>query len=541
MNYISICSGIEAATVAWKPLGWKALAFAEIEPFPNALLQYYYPDVPNLGDISTVDWRKFRGAVDLVVGGTPCQSFSVAGTRKGMDGSSGLVREYFRLLSECKPRWFLWENVPGVLSSSSEGGGQSDFSFIMSQWHELGYNVSFRILDAQYFGVPQRRRRIFALGCLAGWQYPAKVLFEWYGLQGYPAPSRKTRKADPGQAEKGIGGTGRTVATAESRPDECVFRESGYADFADGVGTLKASGGQIGGGSETLVASTLTAKKGYRLDVSDTYVLDDQGGQQMSVKKDVIGTLRAEAHGHEPLIFRNGDFSRYIEDDVAGPIKARDYKDASDLVTTAFKLRQGKEGGGKGYLGSEEKAFTLSTHQDQQIWCLAGNIIDRQIQNGGNGAGFQEDVSYTLNTVDRHAVCGTLNASGAGTSRPAGQGNELDFCIPVDTQNAIGRGKNHTLGIGKESDPQYTLSASHEHGIIIPNAVRRLTPLECERLQAFPDNYTNIPFRGKPASDGVRYKALGNSMCVNVMRWIGQRIQMVEDEIKMRDRDRVGR
>lgn len=518
MRYISVFSGIEAATVAWRPLGWKAVAFSEIEPFPCKVLEHHYPEVPNLGDISKVDWRKFRGTVDLVVGGSPCQSFSVAGKREGMDGASGLVREYFRLLSECKPKWFCWENVPGVVSSN----GGADWLFILREWHKLGYHVAFRVLDAQYAGVPQRRRRIFAVGYLGDWRPPAKVLFEQYSLQRHPAPSRKKRQENHSGVERGS------------------FTAGSYAGYREGVGTLRAAGGDLGGCSETLVAKTLTAKNGYRLNAQDENLL------------------------------------------VAKCLTSKNQR--NDMETETL------------------------------VYSIAGNTIDRQLQNGGNGAGFQEDISYTLNTVDRHAVaecysfdslasnsmkspnpnsgcrpvevsktldtsngdhsknqggiavcypintmvamrhgknvkdscfsvgedgdpqftlsaahehavgvCGTLNASGAGTSRPAGQCNELDFCIPTVMKQREGKpggGKGQLIG----EDKSFTLSCNQDQALFF-QGVRRLTPKECLRLQGFPDDYLDI----HGASDGSKYKACGNSMCVNVMRWIGEHIQAVED------------
>ena len=174
MRYISVCSGIEAASVAWEPLGWEPVAFAEIDPFPSAVLKHHYPDVPNLGDISKVDWRPYRGSVDLVVGGTPCQSFSVIGGRKGLKGASGLIYDYFRLLDEVRPKFFLWENVPGALNQDNGRAFQS----ILREWDKLGYSVAWRILNAEHFGAPQLRRRVFALGYTGDWKTPAKILFE---------------------------------------------------------------------------------------------------------------------------------------------------------------------------------------------------------------------------------------------------------------------------------------------------------------------------------------------------------------------------
>ena len=329
MKYISVCSGIEAATVAWHSLGWEAVAFAEIDAFPSAVLAHHFPTVPNLGDISKVDWRPYHGTVDLVVGGTPCQSFSIAGKREGLDGASGLVFEYFRLLREVQPRWFVWENVPGSFSS----GKGSDFQSILREWEKLGYHVAWRVLDAQYFGVPQRRRRIFAVGHLGDWRYPAQVLFERESLRGHPAKGGEKRKGSAAHAKNGT-----------------------RIDWPARVG------------------STLNAHFGEKMGLENQHI--NEGA---------------------PLFVP--------------------------------------------------------------------------------------------------AKIGTLAASGAGTSRPAGQGNELDFVVPAQ------------------------------------NAVRRLTPRECERLQGFPDNYTDIPYRGKDhASDGPRYKALGNSMAVPCMRWIGERINNIENQ-----------
>ena len=407
MKYISVCSGIEAATVAWRPLGWEAEAFAEIEPFPSAVLAHHYPEIPNLGDITKVAWRKYAGAVGLIVGGTPCQSFSVAGKQEGLDGASGLVREYFRILEEVRPRWFVWENVPGCLFSK----GGADFAFILGQWNELGYHVAWRVLDAQYFGVPQRRRRVFAVGHLGGWQYPAAVLFEPESLRGNTSPRRKAGKENPGSVTESIGNTVANSLLTKVRHNA---------------------------GDETLIAKCLTSSN-QRLDwETETLVLNDQGGKRMDISEGVAGTLRSQSKGHEPIVFEPGIMSRdggYVYEGTAPTLRAEP--------------------------GDNQPA----------IFCIAGNTIDRQIQNGGNGSGFQQEISYTLNTIDRHAVA-------QNTSFPC---------------------------------------------------VRRLTPTECERLQGFPDGYTDIEFKGKPAPDGARYKALGNSMAVPCMRWIGKRIQTMED------------
>lgn len=189
MRYISIFSGIEAASVAWEPLGWEPVAFSEIDEFPSAVLRSRYPNVPNLGDITRVDWTEYRGTVDLVVGGSPCQSFSIAGKREGLSGASGLMWEYIRCIQDIMPEWLIWENVPGALSS--ERGWA--FEQLLSSLDVLGYGLAWRVLDAQFFGVAQRRRRVFLVGHL-GDMRACEVLFESEGLRWDTPSSREKRE-----------------------------------------------------------------------------------------------------------------------------------------------------------------------------------------------------------------------------------------------------------------------------------------------------------------------------------------------------------
>ena len=190
MKYGSVCSGVEAASLAFEPLGWQPQWFSEIDKFPSAVLQHHWPDVPNLGDMTSNEFKQRATPVDLIVGGTPCQSFSVAGLRKGLDDQNGnLALEFCRLIDRATPKWFVWENVPGVLSSNKG----RDFGSIVGAMAEIGYNCAWRILDAQHFGTPQRRRRIFLVGHSgADGREAAAVLFEQHSLQGHPPPSRET-------------------------------------------------------------------------------------------------------------------------------------------------------------------------------------------------------------------------------------------------------------------------------------------------------------------------------------------------------------
>ena len=190
MRYLSLCSGIEAATVAWNPLGFKATAYSEIEPYSCHLLNHYYPETPNLGDMSEYSsWPELE--FDLSVAGTPCQSFSIVGRRAGLDDPRGhLALIYLGIVRKFRPRWFLWENVAGVLSS----GGNRDFASFLSTLAQLGYGYAYRILDARYFGVPQSRRRVYVVGYLGDWRCAAAVLFQPGTLQ-HEKKQRRARDA----------------------------------------------------------------------------------------------------------------------------------------------------------------------------------------------------------------------------------------------------------------------------------------------------------------------------------------------------------
>ena len=239
MRYVSVCSGIEAATLAWHPLGWTPAAFAEIDRFPSSVLKHRYPHVPNVGDFTTIRGDEF-GTIDLLVGGTPCQDFSVAGLRKGMAGKRGqLTIEFadlaYRLATGARTRWLAWENVPGVLSIDDgeafalflsrltgkpvlvpDGGWQN--SGIIVQGSDAHFGLAYRVLDAQFFGVPQRRRRVFVIGYLGDWRRAAAVLFERHSLSGHPPPRREKGKGTAAGSAPCLNGSGRGVRnTGESR------------------------------------------------------------------------------------------------------------------------------------------------------------------------------------------------------------------------------------------------------------------------------------------------------------------------------------
>ena len=406
MNYLSVCSGIEAATVAWHDMGWNPVGFSEIDKFPSQLLAHHYPNVTNYGDMTKFKEWNINEPVNLLVGGTPCQSFSVAGLRKGLDDPRGnLMLTYLAMADHFKPKWLLWENVPGILSSN----GGADFAALLQGLAQLGYGFAYRVLDAQYFGVPQRRRRVFVVGCLGDWRSAAKVLFESESLCRDITPRRSEGQKATGTLTRG-------------------FEDRGY-DLD-----------QIAGGAYKIeqyaeTAQCLTTKKRDDAE-SETFAL--------GIRKDgnPCPTF-TKAHSH----------------------------------TVAFGFEPGitkREGNPSRF--SEEMSPTL------------------RAQMGDNQVEVAIATAYNITFCD---------ANGTRKDRPDGG----LYVNETDTSNTLTR-----AGVGTNA--------------INDMRVRRLTPMECERLQGFPDNYTNTP----TSSDTTRYKALGNSMAVPCMSWIGNRINEINND-----------
>ena len=393
MRYLSVCSGIEAASVAWEPLGWTPIAFSEIEKFPSKVLAHRFPNVPNLGDMTRYkEWNIERGSVDVLVGGTPCQSFSVAGLRKGLDDPRGnLALTFVAMVDHYRPEWVIWENVPGVLSSS----GGRDFGSFLGALGQLGYGFAYRVLDAQYFGVPQRRRRVFVVAHSSGdSRRAAEVLFEPESLRGDTPKSRKT---------------GQDTAQCLTTGTGCRYDPN----------------------TETLIPVM------YQNNQTDARIKEETRTSQTVLARWGTGG------GNTPLVGQ--PIAHAFQQNVREEVRL---VNGDGQITGALSSN----------LGMHQQNFII------QPIALAENTIGRQPLNGGNGDGY-------------------------------------------------------TVG-----GPMYTLNATGVHGVAHPDhsmAVRRLTPTECERLQGFPDGWTNIH---TDTPDGPRYKALGNSMAVPVMRWIGGRI-----------------
>lgn len=382
LRFGSVCSGIEAASVAWESLGFDPAWFAEVDQFPNAVLRHHWPEVPNLGDITVgdfIDRCKSRGNIDVLVGGTPCQGFSTSGKRGGInDPRSALAMRYIEIAKTLKPEWVVWENVPGCLTSN----GGRDFGAFVGQVAKCGYRWAYRVLDAQFFGVPQRRRRVFLVGCL-GTGRPETILFEQKGQGRDSAESSKTETRVPhvpAIGVRGITGLGRNTFPC--------------------------------------------------------------------LRTNVYNNSDPNMEADSLIIQRSGDVTCIHSDAISR---------SSDAVTPSPDAE--------------------------------GKI---RLRRPGLGV-ISDGTSYTINATSPHAVAYQCHGSNVGPMGTLRKGNgSLTGGVPfVANENLI---------------------------------VRRLMPVECERLMGFPDNHTLVTYLGKQAKDGHRYKSLGNSIAIPVLRWIGSRL-----------------
>lgn len=650
--YASACSGIEAATAAWKPLGWRAAWFAEIEPFPCAVLNHHYPEVPNLGDISAEDFADRAaslGPLDVLIGGTPCQSFSVAGKRESLaDDRGNLALVFCRLVERLDPWCVLWENVPGVLSTRDNAFGCFLAGLVgsaaplvpggpASRWPDAGLvrgprrTAAWGILDAQHFGLAQRRRRVFVASLRADdWRCPAALLFEPHGLQGDPAPgreeeSRVTPSVTPG-ARRASGNRSSELLTM-------AFQANGSGSFR--AGAISAAASDDNGSNQLVVSPPLTTKPWSDRDCQHDRLVAD--------------TLKAH-HG------RNREDDTYIPE-IAHSLRGEGFDASEDgtgrgtpLIPVAFNPQAGGKQTSLGFDPASPTAGTLGCSQGIAVayQCQGSNVGpmgtlrrgrgDVQsgvpfIVNGANSCAVKDhareaDVSRCLDGTGGFAAGqgGTVVAQGFSelgeghvtyqeTDRAAslrttsgGGGTKANLIIDAEADRVrvvvrdtwtgdvatddrwdalwwmegngscdcnrallfghpnvregycdgcvrywivsvtpmpegctlddfnqdyptIGVGAGIDLRNGVETgDISQTLQSHHrsnslnaEPTILEAMAVRRLTPVECERLQGFDDGYTDVPFSGKPAADGPRYRAIGNSMAVTVIQWLGRR------------------
>jgi DNA (cytosine-5)-methyltransferase 1 len=572
MKYLSVCSGIEAVSVAWGSLGWQPAMFAEIDPFCCWLLRsryrasrpLYMPsphDAPsrkeakqraaairnivalptegaviNAGDFTRIGADDV-GTIDLLAGGTPCQPFSVAGKRAGLDDPRGnLTIEFARLAGRLRPLWLVWENVPGVLSIDD---GRT-FGAFLGMLVELGYGVAYRVLNAQHFGVPQRRRRVFVVGHLGGWRGPATVLLERHSLSGHPPPRREARQGAAGGVEVGPAG-GRLTDTAPTIDAGC---KDGFIRNQLGVGVLSSTDE-----SETLIAHALSAdgfdasedgtgrgtpvvpvaicrahtqSNGSGLSDDVAHTLESGGAQAVAFAQNSRDEVRLHGGDGKTIGALAAQPGAKQQSYIA--FSAKDYgADADNVAPTLRGMghdRSHANGGGQVAI-----AFT----QNQEGDVLSGDVMQSLGTNANATGRNAPTVAFTLHGSDGTvSAASSTDVAGSLRTRAPGSIENSSTTAVLQEQSVAWSGE-----LTASTDVAGTLRRGGEggrlDGVMTPQmAVRRLTPRECERLQGFPDDYTLVEYRGKLSADGPRYKALGNSMAVPVMRWIGERIAAVD-------------
>ena len=569
MTLGSLFDGIGGFPLAAVHCGGVPVWASEIEPFPMRVTKLRFPDMLHVGDITKLDGAKLP-PVDVICGGSPCQDLSVAGLRKGLAGErSGLFMDQVRIVKEMRaederrgvsddfirPRYLVWENVPGAFSSANG----EDFRAVIEEivhikdstchvprpdtgrWESAGaailgdqFSLAWRVLDAQYWGVAQRRRRIFLVADFGGLTAP-KILFEQERLPGDPAEGQDQGKGVTAAAGNSSADSGGSRVAEEKQVD--IFAV--HIDQREETINLNGISGALMATTnlqmQTFVAGGM--RKFESAEKEECLCLNDQGGERMDVSVDVTATLRAGMSGHPPLVMG-------IQQGGAGTEKTPDPALTEEAETGGNNQQILFENHGidARYTGPHEVAPTMSDRYGTggnnvplvsdmpESYCIAGNIIDREVQNGGNGLGCQPDISYTLTSADRHAVFSRQRSdeflqNRVTATQSARQHKDATDLVCEPYQNTVG-----TIGYTdhKGINNQYV----SEDKCIVENRrlIRRLTPLECERLQGFPDHWTDIP----GASDSARYKALGNSVaipCVDfVLRGIAYFLRKMKEE-----------
>ena len=482
LSFISMFSGIEAASVAFNPLGWRAVCFAEIEKFPSRVLAHHYPDVPNVGDMTQHDWGQYRGKVDIVCGGPPCQAFSVAGLRESLNDARGnLSLVYMRALHAIQPRNAIVENVPGWLSTKDNAFGCFLAGLVGAsdalpppsgkRWPNAGMvsgpkgRAAWRVLDAQFFGLAQRRKRVVVVADFGNGADPAAVLFESEGVRRNSPPRRETGKGIAGTIAPSITASGRGFERAgDPRGQDCVI-PTHVPQIARCVATREGQSQDFE--STTMIAIGVTGQIAHALKAEGADASEDGTGRGNPIV----------AYAFQPRIARNGR------------------SDMGDLINS-LSAQSGETG-----KGDAAPCVAIAFNHNAQADQLPHNSRDTSINDG-------------------------LTCSQQGAVALSIAENQRDELRTADISPAL------TIGGGKPGEGYSTA--------LVNSAVRRLTPRECERLQGFqfrvgpfypgawrdnagrywsPD-YTAIP----GAADGPRYKALGNSWAVPKFRWLGARI-----------------
>lgn len=514
LSYLSVCSGIEAASVAWEPFGFQPVAFSEIEPFPSAVLARHYPDVPNMGDMTQyATWN--IPAIDILAGGTPCQSFSVAGKRGGLSDERGnLCLTFCQMADHFDPAWVLWKNVPGVLSSVDNAFGcllgklcgfGSPVQPAAGRKHQpCGVvagprrTVAWRIMDAQWHGVPQRRRRVFVLASRGAGNWAAADALLPLGdrLPRHLEARRKARqKASSGSRTRPEGShwdggphpTLGAIATGIGMSDQELFAQRG-ANLVPGI-------------SPTVTSKWAKGTGGPSGDECQNLVIQSLPGYVQTGDKSVLSTICFGLYENHPQDSR-----------VTGPRE----------VSPACTAQWGTGGGNTPLVLQSEAPETFlsqSSNTVQSCWCMPIDMRSLcrrdSAPNAGHGLGDDGDPSCTLTA----------------------QGHTPGVCYAIQGEMADGRRLSQN-GLGISENLSYTLATSSPPAVSWTGAVRRLIPVECERLQGFPDGWTAIEKSpGKPYADSHRYKAVGNSMAVPVMCWLGRRILEVTADRELRQEE----
>jgi len=559
MKYLSVCSGIEAASKAWEPIGWEPVAFSEIEPFPSAVLKHHWPKVQNLGDMTQHEqWNIPSGTVDLLVGGTPCQSFSVAGLRQGLkDPRGNLMLTYLAIAERLKPRWLVWENVPGVLSSN----GGKDFGSFLGALGELGYEWAYRVLDAQWFGVAQRRRRVFVVAHLGEGNLAAKVLFESESVRRDTAPSREARQGVATNVAPSL--TASNDPSRSPQSSEVTQQVNAVLEASVVSPTITQCKGSRGGCSDEALMEIKAVHDAINAGIPDVCATIDCGlakqvGKQLTQQAESFyfpipihdqATRHSGKHGDKQDGKGNGlgigkpgdpaptltkgdkhaiafSFDSLSSNSMKSknPISGCNQVDLARSLDTSRGLDPTCNQGGMAVLYENHPNDSRVTGPHD----VAPSCVSRYGTGGGNVPLVQEAISMRESGQGywmEDSKAGTLRAE--GENRPSRPSNVIAQPVAVDTYN-------HALQEKAVPIRSTASDVCHTGGVINPAdrmAVRRLSPRECERLQGFNDDHTLIPWRNKPADqcpDGPRYKALGNSMAVPCMAWIGKRIDAVE-------------
>ena len=569
MTLGSLFDGIGGFPLAAVHCGGVPVWASEIEPFPMRVTKLRFPDMIHVGDITKLDGAKLP-PVDVICGGSPCQDLSVAGLRKGLAGErSGLFMDQVRIVKEMRaederrgvsddfirPRYLVWENVPGAFSSANG----EDFRAVIEEivhikdstchvprpdtgrWESAGaailgdqFSLAWRVLDAQYWGVAQRRRRIFLVADFGGLTAP-KILFEQERLPGDPAEGQDQGKGVTAAAGNSSADSGGSRVAEEKQVDIFAVHIDQREETINLNGISGALMATTNMQMQTFVAEGM--RKFESAEKEECLCLNDQGGERMDVSVDITATLRAGMSGHPPLVMGIQQGSAGTEE-IPDPALTEEAETGGNNQQILFE----NHGIDARYTGPHEVAPTMSARYGTggnnvplvsdmpESYCIAGNIIDREVQNGGNGLGCQPDISYTLTSADRHAVFSRQRSdeflqNRVTATQSARQHKDATDLVCEPYQNTVG-----TIGYTdhKGINNQYV----SEDKCIVENRklIRRLTPLECERLQGFPDHWTDIP----GASDSARYKALGNSVaipCVDfVLRGIAYFLRKMKEE-----------